>query len=260
MKKQLITILLIGLILLQPIQVLALTSSEAKQDWYDAKQASRDAQQEYRDVKIAWATNKSEENNQKVIDTGKNVLHRALDEAEAWLIWRNLEVEENPMIPEDLKQTIQDDVESNLAKIDELHVDVDEVENRLELGLVFLKMVGKYFELLTDVARNTGFVWVDIVSSYADTVEDYESKIRESAQSIENNEAILEKLDKALDDLQSARTNIDNALEEYDQVVIPGNPILKFSSGNQYLRIARNDLIAAQGSLREAYRLLVGAE
>ena len=260
MKKRLITILLIGLLLLQPIQVLALTSSEAKQDWYDAKQASRDAQQEYGDAKIAWATDKSEENNQKVIDTGKDVLHRALDEAEAWLIWRNLEVEENPMIPEDLKQTIQDDVESNLAKIDELHIDVDEVENRFELGLVFLKIVGKYFELLTDVARNTGFVWVHIVSSYADTVEEYEAKIRESAQSLEDNEAILDKLDKALDDLQSARTNIDNALEEYDQVVIPGNPILKFASGNQYLRIARNDLIAAQGSLREAYRLLVGAE
>ena len=259
MKKQLVTILLITLILLQPLHVLALTSSEAKQEWYDAKQSSREAQQVHRDANIAWATNKTEENNQKVIETGKEALHRALDEAESWLIWRNLEVEENPGIPENLKQAIQSDVESNLAKIDELHMDVDEVDNRLELGLVFLKIIGKYFELLADVARNTGFVWVHIVSTYADTVEEYEAEIREAAQVVEDNEAILEKLDEALTDLESARSNIDNALEEYEQVTIPGNPLLKFANGNQYLRIAKNDLIGAQRSLKEAFRLLVGA-
>ena len=259
MKKQLVTILLLIIILLQPIQVQCLTSSEAKQDWYDAKDASRQAQQEYRNANIAWAADKTIENNQVVIETGKEALHRALDEAETWLIWRNLEVEENPMISEDLKQAIQLDVESNLAKIEELHIDVDEVENRLELGLVFLKIVGKYFELLADVARNTGFVWVHMVSSYADTVEDYQAEIREAAQSIEDNEAIIEELDEALNDLESARSNIDNALEEYEQVVIPGNPILKFANGNHYLRIAKNDLLAAQRALKEAYRLLVGA-
>ena len=258
MKKQLVTVLLIAIILIQPLHAIALTSSEAKQDWYDSKDASRQAQQEHRDANIVWAANKTEENNQQVIETGKEALHRALDEAEAWLIWRNLEVDENPMIPEDLKQAIQSDVESNLAKIDELHTDVDEVDNRLELGLVFLKIIGKYFELLADVARNTGFVWVHIVSTYADTVEDYEAEIREAAQGVENNSAILEKLDEALDDLESARTNIDNALEEYEQVTIPGNPLLRFANGNQYLRIAKNDLIGAQRSLKEAYRLLVG--
>lgn len=260
MKKQLVLILLIGLLLIQPLTVRALTSGEAKQDWYNAKEASRNTQQEHRDAKIVWAANKTEENNQQVIETGKEALHRALDEAEAWLIWRSLEVEENPLIPEDLKQTIKDDVEINRAKIDELHTDIDGVNNRLELGIVFLKIVGKYFELLADVARNTGYVWVHISSTYADTVEDYETQLREAAQSVQDNEDILVKLDEVIDDLDSARMNIENAMEAYEQVVIPGSPLLKFANGNQYLRIARNDLIAAQNSLKEAYRLLVGAE
>ena len=110
MKKQMITLLLIGFLLIQPLQVFALTSSEAKQDWYDAKEDSREAQQEHRDAKITWAADKTEENNLQVIESGKEALHKALDEAEAWLIWRNLEVEENPMIPEDLKQGDYDSV------------------------------------------------------------------------------------------------------------------------------------------------------
>ena len=260
MKKQLVSILLIGLLLLQPFTVQALTSSEAKQGWYAAKDASREAQQNHRDAKITWAADKAEENNQQVIETGKESLHKALDEAEAWLIWRNLEVEENPEIPEDLKHAIKTDVEANLAKIDDLHTDVDGVENRLELGLVFLKIVGKYFELLADVARNTGYVWVHIASSYADTVEEYEAQLRDAAQLFEENDEILEALDSAKMELGSARDNIENAYDEYDQMVFHGSPLLKFANGNQYLRIAKNELISAQMSLKQAYRLIVGAD
>ena len=258
MKKRLVTVFLLAIILLQPFAAYALTSSEAKQAWYNARDSSRNAQDVHRDAKVAWAADKTEENNQEVIESGKEVLHAALDEAEAWLIWRSLEVEENPEIPDELKQAIQEDVEANLVKIDELREDVDGVENRLELGLVFLKMVGKYLELLADVARNTGFVWVHIANTYADTVEDYEAQLRGAAQSITENEGIIEKLDEALNDLESARENIDNAEEEYQQVIIPGTPILKFSNGNQFLRIAKNDLISAQANLKQAFRLLAG--
>lgn len=260
MNKKLITIFIIGLILLQPLTAYALTSSDAKQDWYDAKKASREAQEAHREAKIDWVADKTEENNQQVIETGKQALHAALDEAETWLIWRNLEVEENPEIPTELKENIQEDIDTNLAKIDELREDVDGVETRLELGLVFLKMIGKYLELIADVARNTGYLWVFIANTYADTVEEYEVKLREAADGISNNEEIMEKLNSALNDLEKARENIDNAEEEYNQIVIPGSPILKFANGNQYLRIAKNDLISAQASLKQAYRLMVSAE
>ena len=137
---------------------------------------------------------------------------------------------------------------------------MDGVENQLELGIVFIKIIGKYFELVADVARNTGFVWVHVANTYAETIEDYESQLRTAAESVSSNEEILEKLDEAREEASSARVNIENAFDEYEQVVIPGSPLLKFSNGNQYLRLARNELIMAQRALKEAYRLLVGVE
>ena len=255
-KKIGLTIFIVTLILFQPLAVGALTASEAKQIWYEAKQASRDAQEEHRKAKVEWAADKTEENNQKVIDTGKVVLNAALDEAEAWLIWRNLEVEENPEIPEELKQAIQNDVDTNLAKIDELRDDVDEVETRFELAVVFLKMVGKYLELLTDVSRNTGLVWVHVANTLADRIDEYEGILREAAEGISENEEILSILDSANSELDMARENIDSAESEYVQVILPGTPLIKFSNGNNYLRLAKNNLLSAYSHLNQAYRTM----
>jgi hypothetical protein len=259
LRKKIQLFLVLTLLFMQPFTVFALTSGEAKQDWYDAKEASRDAQEEHRDAKVAWVADKTDENNEEVIETGKTALHAALDEVEAWLIWRNLEVEENPEIPDDLKQAIQEDVSANLGKIDELREDVDGVESQLGLGLVFLKMVGKYLELLTDVARNTGLVWVHIGSSYADTVEEYETELRDVAEGLAENEDILELLDQARDELDEARSNIENAEEKYLDVVLPGRPLVSFSNGNQYLRLAKNNLLTAHSYLNEAYREMAGS-
>ena len=256
-KKRLMIIFIAGLLLFQPLTIYALTSSEAKQNWYDAKEASREAQQAHRDAKLEYAADKTEENNQKVIDTGKASLHAALDEAEAWLIYVNAELDENPEIPANLKETIKDDIAINLEKIEELRTEVDEADNRFELGIVFLKMVGKYLELVTDVARNVGLVWVHIANTYTDTIEDYLEQMREVALSMENNEDILEKLDSAEAEINDARSNIDEAESEYLKVIIPGTPLLSFSNGNQHLRIARNHMIEAHRSLREAYNMLV---
>ncbi|AKB84249.1 hypothetical protein [Methanococcoides methylutens] len=256
-KLSFIALLVLTMLLLQPLAVSALSASEAKQDWHDAKQASVEAQAEHRDAKIDWAADKTEENNQRVIDTGKDALHAALDEVEAWLIWKDLEVEENPNIPDDLKETIQEDVDINLGKIDELRSEVDAVENRFQLGVVFLKMVGSYFELVSDVARNSGFVWVHTANEHADTLEEYELKLREAAEDMDDNELIIEKLDMARVEIEDARENIDNAEEQYDQVRIPGQPLIKFSNGNNHLRIARGNMLSAHRNLNEAYGLMV---
>ncbi|MBP2029502.1 sugar-specific transcriptional regulator TrmB [Methanohalophilus levihalophilus] len=256
-EKSFVTLVVLALLLFQPIAVSALTAGEAKQAWYDAKEATLEAQEEHRDAKLAWAENKTDENNEKVIETGKDSLNAALDEAEAWLVWKNLEVEENPEIPEDLKETIQEDVDTNLAKIDDLRAEVDEVENRLELGIVFLKMVGSYLELVSDVARNSGFVWVHIADEHAGTLEEYESELRMIADDMDDNDEIIEKLDMAKSEIEDARENIDNAEEEYEQVRLPGTPLVMFSNGNNYLRIARGNMITAHGHLNEAYTLIV---
>jgi hypothetical protein len=78
--KRFLVVLTIGLLLFQPVSVYALPSAAAKQNWFDAREASRDAQAVHRDAKIAWAADKTEENNQEVIDSGKEALHAALDE------------------------------------------------------------------------------------------------------------------------------------------------------------------------------------
>jgi len=235
----------------------ALTATDAKQDWLDAKQRSLDAQVAHKEAKIDWAADKTDDNNRKVIDTGKDALHAALDEAEAWLVWKQREVEENPSLPADLRASIEDDVDANLAKIDALRDEVDAIETRVDLGITFLRMVGEYLELLTYVARNSGFVWAHVAETYADTADAYEAKLRSAAEAMPDNAAIVERLDHARDEIDSARENIDNARERYGQVVLPGTPLIQFSSGNDYLRIARGDLLSAHRSMNQAYALMV---
>ncbi|MFQ5475077.1 MAG: hypothetical protein ACE5DM_04540 [Candidatus Nanoarchaeia archaeon] len=252
MKRMIIII--IFLLMLQIVAVSALTSTDAKKDWIDAKKVSQEKRDAHQEAKLVWAGDKTPENDQAVVGTGKEVLHAALDEAEAWLIWKRTEAEKNPFdVDQDIVDQILNDVDSNLGKIDGLREDVDGVTNRLELGLVFLKMVGKYGELLTDVARDSGNVWVWVGNEKADKIDEYEQKLRDAA---DGNDDVLAKLDDARDELDSARANIDKAESVYKQVVIPGTPLIKFQEGNQYLRAARANLINAHRHLDMAYREL----
>ena len=257
MKKIGFVIFVLAMFLLQPLAVSALTASEAKQEWYYAREQSRDAQQEHRHAKIEWAANKTPENEQKVIDTGKVALHAALNNVDAWLIWANLEVEGNPEIPDDLKQTIGDNVNVNLEKIDVLREEVDEIQTMLDLGVVFPRMVGKYFELVSDVARAKGKIWVHIANTRADTVEAYEAELREAAEDLDDNDDIIEKLDLAISELETVRRNINNAEAAYEAVRLPGQPLIKFSEGNNYLRAARSNLLSAHRYLNQAFNLMV---
>lgn len=254
MKKVLLGILLISLLLVQAVAVTALTASEAKQDWLDAKEESLAAQEYHQEMKVLHAGDPSDENEQKVIDSGKDVLHAALDEVEAWLIWKDLEVEENDDVPEDLKDAIQSDVNDNLDVIEELRSDVDDVDNRLELAIVFLKMIGSYFELLEDVARNSGLTWVHIGNTYADNVEEYYLGLKDQAEDLEDNEEILELLYDAELELSEARENIDDAQDAYQRIGQDNQPLIKFAEGNNYLRTAKINLLSAHGYLHEAYR------
>ncbi len=259
-KRTIMALFLIAVLLMQVTAVSAMTASDAKQDWRDAKKVSAQKQEIHRDAKITFAGDASEENKQAVVDTGKDVLDAALDEAEAWLLWKDLETEENPDIPDDLKETIHEDVETNLAKIDELRSDVDGISNRLELGIVYLKMVGSYIELVTDVARDSGMVYVHLANTHIEKAEDLESRLREEAEDMNDNGDIIEKLETARDDIDEAKSNVDKAKSSYEQVVLPGSPLIKFSEGNNYLRVARTNLLSAHRNLNQAYILMVRGE
>lgn len=248
--------MIICVLLLTQVLAVSATVSDAKTDWQDAKAVSKEKQQAHRDAKVDFAANKSDENKQAVIDTGKDSLHAALNEVEAWLTWKNLEAQENTEVPAEIKESIETDVQSNLATIDELRTEVDAVENQLGLGIVFLKMIGKYFELIADVARNTGSMWIFVANEKADTIEQYENKLRTAAEGMDNNDAIIERLDDAKDELESARVNIDQAEGAYAEVKIPGKPLVKFSEGNNNLKAARMNLISATQSLNQAFALI----
>lgn len=255
MKRILMALFLAVLMVLSAV-VAAADASDAKQDWLDAKEVTAEKKSLHQDAKLVWAADKTPENNQAVIDTGKVFQHAILDEAEAWLDWKKIEAEEDDRVPDDIEESIKDDVAANKAKIDGLRTEVDAVTNQLELGVVSLKMIGSWFELLADVSKNTGLMWAAIADVHADKISEFEVKLRATAEEVENEEA-LAKLDTAKSELDIARRNIDNARETYELVKLPGTPLLKFAEGNNYLRAARANMINAHAQLNQAYVILV---
>ena len=69
----------------------------------------------------------------------------------------------------------------------------------------------------------------------------------------------IEKLDKAVSELESAGINLEQAKESYEKVVIPGTPLVEFSNGNNYMRLAKNNLLTALSNLNQAFRSMVSA-
>ena len=256
MKKSHIVLFLVLLILVQSTLVFALTEGEARQAWIDAKQTSRELQQIHRDAKVDYAVDRTPENDALVVSTGKDVLIAALDEAQAWLEWKQIQASESTEISEELKAVIEADIQSNLAKISDLRTDVDGIDSQLELGLVFLKMIGKYVELLTDVARDWGKILVELGNAHLSTSEAYELKLREAAQGIDDNAEIIAALDSAKNSLVEARSNVSKAEASYELVVLPGTPLIKFAEGNDYMRTARSNLLSAVASMNRAYALI----
>lgn len=256
MKRLTTMFIVLALLLVQVVAVSALTAGEAKDDWLDLKEERMELDAVHKSAKLDYAADKTPENAEAVVDTGKDLLNTALDEAEAWLVWKEIEAEEDDRVPQYMKDTVSEDVNTNLEKIDVLREDVDAVTTQLELGIVALKMIGKYFELLADVARDTGLMWVHIGNSQAEKIADYEAQLRETAEEIGDDEA-MEHLDLALDELEIAKRNIDNAEDTYDLVRIPGTPLIKFAEGNNYLRAARSNLLGANMHLNHAYQALV---
>lgn len=255
MKKTFLTIALITM-LLGPVMSAGAIDSGSKSAWLSAKQATKSAEVTHKQAKLDYASDKTPENQQAVVDTGKELLQKALNEVEEWLLWKNTEAQEDYRVPDSIKSTIQSDVEKNLTKIDGFREEVNDVSNQLELGVVFLKMIGGYLELLVDVARNTGAMWVHIGNTLLDEARDYEAKLRDAADKIDDNSAIIAKLDLAKQELNTAQSNVDSAEASYKLVKSPGQPLLKFGEGNNYLRNAKLNLLNAQGQLAQAFALI----
>ncbi|MDD5340835.1 MAG: hypothetical protein PHC97_00125 [Patescibacteria group bacterium] len=257
MKKRLVTYLALILILFPLISASAQTAATYKQDWFSAQQSRIAGEKAHNQAVLDYAANKTPENDQRVIETTKALLNSALDEAAAWLNWKNSEAKESPEVPDSIKASIQADVNTNLAKINSLRTEVNAIKNRLDAGVVFLKMVGAYAGLLADVARNTGAMWVYIGNERINTASNFETQLRAAAEKIGNNSDIISKLDLAKSEINLAKSKVDLAEAAYKKVAVPGTPLIKFAEGNNDLTQAKTNLLNAQAQLLAAFNLII---
>ncbi|MFA5188802.1 MAG: hypothetical protein WC460_05570 [Patescibacteria group bacterium] len=250
MRKIIVLFLLFSLLALP---VLAQTES----DWLNAKSRTISAQAVYKQAQADYKADKTPINEQKLISATKDVLNAALNEVEAWLKWKNNEAKNNPDAPADIKNDIESDVNKNLAKIADFRIEVSGITTQAQAGIVFLKMAVAYLELLTDVARNTGAMWVEIGKKQISQSSNYEVKLRVAAEKISNSSEIIRILDSAKGKITEAQNNVNLAESAYKVVKLPGTPLIKFNAGNNYLRLARSNLLEANSELLFALKLLL---
>lgn len=255
-KHIFLSILLISILMLQVVSISAISASQAREEWRNTKQESKNMREAYREANLKWMGDKTDSNNEAAIEAGKDSLNAALDEVEAWLNWKKAEVESNDEAPSELKDEILEDIDKNMGVIEELRGEVNEIQNRIQLGVTWLRMVGKYLELITDVSRNSGKIWVWIANERINNLEEFESRLREIAEEIDDNADILEKLNEAQDEIESAREDVEDAEEAYEVVVAGKRPLMSFHEGNQYLRLARVNMLNAHRNLNQATRLM----
>lgn len=253
MRKFITGFLLAVLLLVAASPALALTQSEAKNAWVGAQQVRQDADAAYRQSQLDYKADPSPAGEQKVVDAAKKLMNSALDEAEAWLVWKRIESQNDSRVPAEIKSNISSDVASNLQKIEGLRTDVAGVETRAQALAVFLKMVGGYTELVTDVARNTGAMWAYIGDQLVTKAETFEAKLRVAAAGKDD---LLKELDLVKSELELAKSKVAMAEASYLEVKLPGTPLVKFSEGNRYLREAQTNLRQAQGQMAEVFHSL----
>lgn len=254
--KKIILSFIAAALMLGPASALALESG-SQSAYEEARSQTQQAGAVYTSAKTTYQSDRSAENSAAVVETGKDYLQMALDEAEAWLLWKNTEAQNNAYVSSGVKAQISSDVAKHVANIDNFRNEVDAVNNQVELAAVTVKMVGAYAEFLTDVARNTGAVWVSTGDAIVDKVEDYEARLRSAAEGLDNYNEIIAELDLAQAEIAECQSNINAAEESYQNVVINNKPAVNFSEGNQSLLAAKADMQQAHTHLEQALNLIL---
>ena len=238
------------------VPALAAGVADTRQEWLQAQQTRIAADATYKQAQIDYRASKTPENDKEVVDTAKALMNAALDEAAAWLRWKDAEAQGDPRVPAEIRNAISADVAANLQKIVGYRADVAAIQAQIQIPGVFLKLVGGYTGLLTDVARNSGALWAAIGTSWVETASTYATKLRTAAADVSDNAEILAALDAADAAIAKARTNVAAAKDAYALVRLPGTPFIKFAQGNASLRLAQTQLLEAQAQLVRAFTLI----
>ena len=68
----------------------AQSSSQAREDWLAAQEVRFDAESVHQEAKRAYEADKTPKNEERFVATAKDVMYAVLDEAEAWLGWKDV--------------------------------------------------------------------------------------------------------------------------------------------------------------------------
>jgi len=247
MKK----LIIFGLIALLLTSFVSASVEEAKQEWFDAVAYHEETKTEWKEAQDLVNADPSDENVENVIEKAKISLTAGLDAAIEYFEYLKEVAEEEDI---ESKDTILADLDKNIEKAEVLKLEVDAIQSRWDVGIAVLDIFGKYLEFLSDVMRNTGYVYVEKMDLRIDKIETHRDLLEikvEAVEDEENKEKYLEMLAEVDEEIEQAKANVEEAQAEYDQISQPTGSGQLFASGNNEIRQAHANLVQAHAEMVE---------
>lgn len=242
--------------LLFSVVVLA-SIADARQTWLEARETHIELQQEWREAQQLVARENTPENVENVVNKAKVSLNSGLDEAIAFF-----ELQKEKLttadVSDDLKQTIESDLNKNIDAAEALKDDVNSIQTRVEVGITSLKILDAYLNLLVDVMRDSGFVYVEKARLRVEKLEQFRDMLQEKVNLAP--ESKKQELEGLMDDLnkniQDAKDNIDEAEDNYKSITQKEGSRLKFQQGNTNIMQSRNEMLMAFQNIQQIVQVL----
>lgn len=220
----------------------------AKQKWIDDVVYHEKTKIEWQAAQKLVAESNTPENVQNVIDKAKISLNAGLDAAIAFFEFQKEKLT-GVDISENLKDIIRNDLDENIGVAESLKTDVGNIKTRLEVGLVTLKIVDKYLDLLVDVMRDSGLVFVEKADNRYDKLNNFRDKV-ESKIPEGKEDDYKDLLDKVESNMNEAKSNIDGAEAKYKSIIQKQGSRIAFQEGNNLIRQSNQNMKLAFENLR----------
>lgn len=235
-------------VLLVVFSSMVFAHGDLKQEWIDAKAVHKEARDVWKEAQVLVNSVNTPENVRNVIDKAKISLNAGLDEAIAYFEFQKDKLLDSD-ISDDLKVVIQADIDNNLGIANDLKNDVAGITTRLQIGIVTLKIVDKYLDLLVDIMRDTGLVFVEKGNNRHDKLDNFRDRI-ESNIPADSKSDYQELLDKIENNMNEAKSNINSAEAKYKSITQKQGSGVAFREGNNLMRQSNQNMKLAFENLR----------
>ena len=229
----------------------------ARLKWLEAKETHLGLQQEWRQAQLLVAANNTQENIENVIEKAKAALNAGLDEAIAFFEFHKEKLT-SADVSDELKATIESDLNKNIDVAEGLKDDVNAITTRAEVGVVSLKIIDAYLNLLVDVMRDTGLVFVEKANLRVEKLEEFRDTLQEKVDiAPEDKKEDLDKLMESLNvHIDEAKSAIDSAEEAYNSITKKEGSRIAFEKGNTLIRQSRSHMVLAFQDIRQIVKKL----